>query len=304
MKNYTRRNWAIIALTVIALFTVLTFVDAQEWRGNYPTALVATGSNLEHQCVVDAAYYYDLILVTPYSYQFIKDIPELREKAVLFISYFSKSSYDGNNYGIYPNPKDAGNEEMRIIWDREAGWWSYGYAITDEWVSTFIHSVSTWVNENKPRGIMLDDHTLSHRWWNIDEDHYQMMHPEDLEEKMMAIDIWLYVALKRNNPNAILMLNGPKVHPTLPTVRYWEGCGRPYNDWALEVLIEKEPGDWFQTNDGPSYNWFLAGWAGRSYGDNPVALGRADGMPLWEIVDGEEKFILPLPKDYYGWEEK
>jgi hypothetical protein len=308
MKNYTRRNWAIIALSVIALFTIMAFADAQEWKGNYPTALVATGSNLEHPSVVAAAYHYDLILVTPYSYQFIKDIPELAEKAVLFISYFSKSSYDGNNYGMFPNPKDAGNEEMRIIWDQQAGWWSYGYAMTDEWVELFVSSVVEWIEDYEPLGIMLDDHTLAHRWWNIEESDYQKMHPVDLKYKMQYIDAVLEGALTDCRPEAFLMVNGPRLTDNTPVVRFWEGCGRSYNQWS-EVMEFIEPGDWLQVNDGKKSNWFLAGFVSYTMMNtqgaaHPVALGFADGVPLYEVIDGEEVFSLPLPEAYYRWKAK
>lgn len=315
MKNFKRKNVAIVTTAVVAAVAYLCIAVAAanaeiEIQGNYPTALVATGSNLDSECVRDAAYCFDYILTTPYGYQAIKDIPELQTKTGLFISYFSTSRYDGTHYGIYPTPKEAGMPEMHIIWDRQMGFWSYGYELTDEWVELFVESVCDFIERDKPLFIMLDDHKTSHMWWDIDEDDYEKMHPADLKYKINYIDAVISAKLKEVRPEAFLMVNGVRYTENVPMVRYWEGCGRSYNQWG-EVLGELREGDWLQVNDGPtSGNWGLAGFVGFHYGvyqnkPVPVALGYPDGEPLWTHEAGEKVFRLPLPEDgYYRWERK
>jgi hypothetical protein len=260
-------------------------------KRKYPLFLQAMGSSLDKTPVKVLARNteYESVLTGPYGMMRLNQLG-LISKGIAFINPFVQTKAHSSDHDIYPAPGEVTQDPIKLWWSSE--YYSYGYPMTMEWAKRFSDSVVRYIETEGPLGILLDDWWLNHRWWDMSEADYQLMHPPNLAEILGYIEGEISAALWGRPQGGILIVNGGYTHRST-TYRFWEGVGRSYNPWR-RVIENALPGDYIQVNNPTPWNKFMAGFMMGKKRRNPICITVPDGK---KIADSHT-LNVPTPAKY------
>ena len=257
----------------------------------FPLFLQAMGSSLDKAEIKRLARNpeYGSVITGPYGMTRMKQLG-LMGKAIAMLNPFLPIRRHSKDYDIYPAPEKVTDRDIKLWWSSE--YYSYGYPMTMEWAHTFADAVVQYIEVEQPLGIMLDDWKSAHRWWDMSEADYQLMHPPNLPEILETIERKISEALWDRPQGGVLLVNGDFQRRST-TLRFWEGFGRSYNP-IREVFTKAEPGDYVMLNEPTRKNKFMVGFLMGRKKHNPICISVPDGQRLVEngILN------IPTPKQY------
>ena len=257
----------------------------------YPLFLQAMGSSLDKGPIKALARNpeYGSVITGPYGMSKLKQLG-LLSKGIAMLNPFVQTRRESKPYDIYPAPGMITEKDIKLWWSKD--YYAYGYPMTMEWAETFAEAVVQYIETENPLGIMLDDWKRHHRWWDMSEADYQLMHPTDLPMILEHIERKISEALWDRPQGGTLLVNGDFQRRST-TLRFWEGFGRPYNP-IMRVFKGAKPGDYIQVNEPSVKNKFMVGFLMGKKKHNPICISVPDGKRL--VEDG--LLQVPTPKEY------
>jgi hypothetical protein len=277
----------------------------------YKTFITLAGNSSDATCVIDAAEAFDRVVVTPYI--FCKHIwnkrPELEKKCLVYFDIFADTKYEGHDYGWQRSPSELDYDKLELDWnpnDPDTPSWGYSYPMHFQRVVEFLDDIEKFMKETKALGPFLDDHRLTHGWWNMNPEEYALVHPPDLEHLLKTVEwsVQRIIARYRGDEGASA-LNGEHLLDNYSSVeksRNWESPGASFQPWN-RVIEDSMYGDYLQIKVPEETNYFLACFFGDKI-EAYVNLGIPDNKKLWARDEsGTKYFTGVLPKDY-PWQPK